>query len=45
MNANSVDDLTTALATELVRKLIHAEATSGAQVDRVPVLDSETETY
>ena len=44
MNANSVDDLTTALATELACKHRHTEAVSAAQSERVPGSDLETET-
>ena len=44
MNANSVDALTTNLATGLARKRRCAEATYAAQAERVPGSDSETET-
>ena len=43
LNANSVDALTTSLATELSHKCISSEATSAGQADRVTVSDSEIE--
>ena len=44
LNANAVDTLTTYLANELSHKQRHAEATYAAQIERVPILDSEKDT-
>ena len=44
MNANSVDALTTDIATELACKHRHTEAVSAVQPERVPGSDLETET-
>ena len=44
MNTNDVDTLTTVLSTELSLKRRRLEANSATQAERIPILDSETDT-